>query len=103
MSKNVSMNGSRQKQKIFTGVVFINCLMDGKIYKLRCSMLGIKHFCHSTKFKEFSFHFYTCDSSRFCTMLNPNIYLYVRHDLMLMLVKQVQFNFRINAMHVQYR
>jgi len=28
--KNGSMNGSRQKGKIFTGVVFTNCPKDGK-------------------------------------------------------------------------
>ena len=37
--KNGSINGSQQKRKIFTSMVFINCPKDGKMYKKQWSTL----------------------------------------------------------------
>ena len=53
MWKNGSTNGSQQKGKIFTGVVFTNCLKDGKTYNKWWSILWVKHFYHSYEFDVF--------------------------------------------------
>ena len=51
--KNSSMNGLRQKGKMFTGVVFTNCQKDGKMYNKHVTYFEKTTFYHSTEFNVF--------------------------------------------------